>query len=146
MILGWSMVTPDWAWSREPRAGLGPGILTFVRSGKDRLVKVLLSCKYKYCQKAQTFSQGPLKLTCAFLSHCRVYYHLSFFNSTYVICNFKKRFACFSSFFDFDFAYHIRWHYYLLFEFMQLLKKQQKNCTKKLDINFCNACEKGSRF
>ncbi len=32
---------------------------------KIRLGKVLFSYNYKHCQKAQTFSQGPLKLTCA---------------------------------------------------------------------------------
>ena len=33
--------------------------------GKVRLGKVWLSYNCKYCQKAQTFSQGLLKLTCA---------------------------------------------------------------------------------
>ncbi len=37
--------------------------------GKVRLDKVLLSYNYKYCQRALTFSQGLLKLTCATTSH-----------------------------------------------------------------------------
>ena len=44
-------------------AGLGKGMINW--SGNVRLGKVLLSCNNKYCHNELTFSQGPLKFSCA---------------------------------------------------------------------------------
>ncbi len=44
---------------------------------KDRLVKILSSYNFKYCQKAQVFSQGPLKLSCALVQNNLSYKYLS---------------------------------------------------------------------
>jgi hypothetical protein len=48
--------------SRELPAGLRQGDIDFL--GKVMPVKVLFSYNFKCCQRAQTFPQGPLKLTC----------------------------------------------------------------------------------
>jgi len=60
---GWNKVAPRLSKVKGAPAGLWQGDIDFL--GKDRLGKVLFSHNYKYCQRAQTFSQGPLKLTCA---------------------------------------------------------------------------------
>jgi len=49
-----------------PPAWIGQEDIDFL--GNVGLGKVLFSYNYKYCQRAQTFSLGTLKLTCAIYS------------------------------------------------------------------------------